>query len=59
MLKCSITECKDIANQIVKIGLKETRNLCKYHYDLFKNQEEKHAPKFSKASEFKEKMKKV
>jgi len=44
---------------MVKIGLKETRNLCKYHYNLFKKKEEKHDTNFSKASEFKEKMKKV
>jgi len=55
-LKCSITECKRKAEQPVKIGLKETRNLCKYHYNLFKNREEKYPPNFSKASEFKEKI---
>jgi hypothetical protein len=58
-LKCSITECKGKAEQVVKIGLKETRNLCKYHYNLFNNKEEKHSPNFSKASEFKEKMNKI
>ena len=55
ILKCSISECKTIANKSVKIGFKETRNLCEYHYNLFKNKEEKHAPNFSKASKFKEK----
>ena len=55
MLKCSITECKIRASKPVKIGFKEARNLCEYHYNLFKNREEKHAPKFSKASRFQEK----
>jgi len=55
MLKCSISECKTTADKSVKIGFKETRNLCEYHYNLFKNKEEKHAPNFSKASKFKEK----
>ena len=40
---------------MVQISFKETRNLCKYHYDLFKNKEEKHTSNFSKASKFKEK----
>jgi len=55
VLKCSISECRITANWTVKIGLKETRNLCEHHYELFKNKEEKHAPNFSKASKFKEK----
>jgi len=54
-LKCSISECKIRANQSVKIGFKETRNLCEYHYNLFKNKKEKYALNFSKASKFKEK----
>jgi len=54
-LKSSISECKIKAKQSVKIGFKETRNLCEYHYNLFKNKEKKHAPIFSKASKFKEK----
>ena len=55
LLKCSISECKESAKNSVKIGFKETRNLCEYHYKLFKNKEEKYAPSFSKASKFKEK----
>jgi len=54
-MKCSITECKSKANNSVKIGFKETRNLCDYHYNLFKNREEKYVPNFYKASKFKEK----
>jgi len=54
-LKCSISECKIKAKESVKIGFKETRNLCEYHYNLFKNKEEKHAPDFSKASKLEEK----
>jgi len=55
MLKCSISECKTTAEKSVKIGFKETRNLCEYHYNLFKNKEEKYTPSFNKASKFKEK----
>jgi len=51
-LQCSISECKEKANQTVKISFKETRNLCKNHYNLFKNKEESHVPTFSKASKF-------
>jgi hypothetical protein len=54
-LKCSISECKIKAIQTVKIGFKETRNLCEYHYDLLKNKEEKYAPNFKKASKFNKK----
>lgn len=49
-MQCSISECKLKAIQTVKIGFKETRNLCDYHYNLFKNKDEKHTPNFSKAS---------
>jgi len=51
-LQCSISECKEKAIQTVKISFKETRNLCKNHYNLFKNKDEKHIPTFSKASKF-------
>ena len=50
IMQCSISECKLKAIQTVKIGFKETRNLCDYHYKLFKNKDEKHTPNFSKAS---------
>jgi len=53
-LQCSISECKIKATQSVKIGFKETRNLCEYHYNLFRNKDKKHIPNFSKASEFKQ-----
>jgi hypothetical protein len=51
-LQCSISECKEKAIQTVKISFKENRNLCKYHYIIFKNKDEKHTPIFSKASKF-------
>ena len=51
-MQCSISECKEKAIQSVKISFKETRNLCKNHYRLFKNKDEKHAATFSKASKF-------
>ena len=35
---------------MISIGFKEKRNLCKYHYYLFKNKDKVHAPGFSKAS---------
>ena len=50
MLQCSISECKVKAVQIVQIGFKEKRNLCKHHYDLFKNKDKVHVPSFSTAS---------
>jgi len=52
MLQCSISECKEKAIQTVKISFKENRNLCRKHYMLFKNKDEKHMPTFSKASKF-------
>ena len=51
-MQCSISECKEKAIQSVKISFKETRNLCKNHYRLFKNKGEKHTATFSKASKF-------
>jgi hypothetical protein len=50
ILQCSISECKLTAIQTVKIGFKETRNLCDHHYSLYKNKDEKHTPNFNKAS---------
>lgn len=52
-MQCSISECKMKAFQTVKIGFKEKRNLCEYHFKIFNNKEEKHAPYFAKATEFK------
>ena len=52
MLQCSISECKEKAIQMVQISFKETRNLCKNHYNLFKNKNEHYIPTFSKASKF-------
>ncbi|MBA0907809.1 MAG: hypothetical protein ITD33_05095 [Nitrosarchaeum sp.] len=54
-MKCSISECKNVAKNPVKIGFKEIRNLCEYHYDLFNNRDEKHTPNFRTASKLKEK----
>jgi hypothetical protein len=54
-LKCSISECSVEAIQTVKIGFKETRNLCKYHYNLLINKKVKYMPDFKKASKFNEK----
>ena len=50
IMQCSISECKSKAVQTVKIGFKETRNLCRYHFDLFKNKDKVYSPNFSKAS---------
>ena len=52
ILQCSISECKEKAIQTVKISFKENRNLCKHHFKLFKNKDEKYMPTFSKASKF-------
>lgn len=52
MLQCSISECKQRAVETVKISFRETRNLCKEHYKLFKNKDIKHIANFSKASKF-------
>jgi len=52
MLQCSISECKQKALETVKISFKETRNLCKEHYNLFKNKDTKYFVNFSKASKF-------
>jgi len=51
-LQCSISECKLKSIETVKISFRETRNLCKKHLELFINKNEKHFPKFTKASEF-------
>ena len=52
-MKCSISECKKIASESIKIGFKERRNLCKYHYKLFINKEKEYKVSFSKASHLK------
>ena len=51
-MQCSISECKEKAIETVQISFKETRNLCKEHFKLFKNKDKKHNPRFSKASDF-------
>ncbi|MCV0410914.1 hypothetical protein [Nitrosopumilus sp.] len=51
-MKCSISECKQKALETISISFRETRNLCREHYELFKNKDKKHAPKFTKASKF-------
>jgi len=51
-MQCSISECKEKAIETVQISFKETRNLCKVHFRLFKNKDKKHNPTFSKAAEF-------
>jgi len=51
-MQCSISECKEKAIETVQISFKETRNLCKEHFRLFKNKDKKHNPIFSKASDF-------
>ena len=51
-MKCSISECKNKATQLIRISFKEKRNLCEYHYNLFKNKEKKHKTVFTKASKF-------
>ena len=52
-MQCSISECKLKAIQTVQIGFKEKRNLCRNHYNLFKNKNKVHVPNFSKASKLK------
>ncbi len=53
-MKCSISECKAKAIQTVTISFRETRNLCQYHYNLFKNKESKHEIDYQKASKLKQ-----
>jgi len=52
-MKCSISECKSKGIQTVTIGFRETRNLCQYHYNLFKNKEKRHEVDYLKASKLK------
>ncbi len=52
-MKCSISECKSKAIETVTISFRETRNLCQYHYNLFKNKEKKHGLDYQKASKLK------
>ncbi len=49
-MQCSISECKSEAVKTVKISIKESRNLCKKHYALFKDKDVKHASNFIRAS---------
>ena len=51
-MQCSISECKLKATDTVKISFRETRSLCKKHYQLFINKDKKHLPNFTKASKF-------
>lgn len=48
-MKCSISECKKNAIKTVKISYRETRNLCKNHYELFNNKDKKYLTNFIKA----------
>ncbi|MYG33194.1 MAG: hypothetical protein F4202_04260 [Cenarchaeum sp. SB0677_bin_16] len=49
-MQCSISECNNTAVKTVKVGSKETRNLCKIHYVIYKNRKKIHTPIFRKAS---------
>ncbi len=51
-MQCSISKCKLKAKETVKISFRETRNLCKEHYKLFKNKDKKYLTNFTKASGF-------
>ena len=48
-MKCSISECKKDATKTVEISFRESRNLCKNHYELFKNKDRKYLANFIKA----------
>ncbi|WP_299291886.1 hypothetical protein [Nitrosopumilus sp.] len=50
-MQCSISECKLQSIKTVKISFRETRNLCKKHYELFISKNETHPTKFTKASQ--------
>ena len=52
LLQCSISECKLSAEKTVKISFRETRNLCKKHYQIFVNKNKEHKVNFTKASEY-------
>ncbi|MYB29700.1 MAG: hypothetical protein F4Y18_01500, partial [Cenarchaeum sp. SB0663_bin_5] len=49
-VKCSISECSNTAVKTIKVGSKETRNLCKTHLVIYMNRERQHTPIFHKAS---------
>lgn len=49
-MQCSISECKSEAFKTVKISVKESRNLCKKHYALFRDKDVKYASNFIRAS---------
>ncbi len=49
-MRCSISECREPAVGTVNIGLKETRRLCRRHFEIYLNREKSHAPVFRKAS---------
>ena len=50
MLQCSVSECRFEAVCTVSISFKETRNLCKVHYEIFQNRDKRHPPVFIRAS---------
>jgi hypothetical protein len=52
-MQCSISECKMKATQSIKIGFKEKRNLCDYHFKIYNNREQKYEPSFTRATKFK------
>ncbi len=52
-MQCSISECKMKATQTIKIGFKEKRNLCDYHFKIYNNREQKYKPSFTRATKFK------
>ncbi len=52
-MQCSISECKSKAIESVQISFREKRNLCKQHFELYQNKEQKHSINFTKASKFK------
>lgn len=50
-MRCSISECREEAIGTVRISFRETRNLCKRHYELFAAKDLPHKASFKRASD--------
>ncbi|RNJ77671.1 MAG: hypothetical protein EB828_00465 [Nitrosopumilus sp. D6] len=50
-MQCSISECKSKSAKTVKIGFRETRNLCAEHLRLFEGKNAEYPVELARASE--------
>lgn len=50
-MRCSISECREKAVGTVRVGPRETRNLCSRHLRIYRGRDKSHEVGFARASD--------